>query len=483
MRGSTTVTGMENRPPAGWIEPAGKDLSRLLELQAATAPAASRLGLDVYLVGGAVRDLVEGRPLSGEWDLVVIDRSGSGARCLAGELASVWGWREPVPFERFGTYLVSGPAGPVEVSQGGLRSRLPPPSNDPLIADALTRDFTLNALYVKLDGGVTPAEGPAVLDPCGRGVRDLRAGLLRSPGPADAIIRDDPARILRGARFCATHGYTLSPSLSRAARGLAGLLSRVAVERIRDEMHKLLMAEAPSAGLRRLAGWGVLEVLMPEVQAMVGFRQRTPHHYPDLFRHTLRVVDRSPPDLPVRWAALLHDCGKPGTRTEDGKVDRYIGHESLGAELASGLLTRMKVAKATAGVVIDLIRLHMVHYSSEWSDRAVRRFIARSGENLPMLLELLEADARSLRIRADKLRALARLRDRVEVIKETMAPVRSPLGGERIMELLGIGPGPGVGRAKDILAGALTDGVISGDPEEAERFLVREWKGLGGRRS
>ena len=476
------MKGKSSGIQSGPTDPSSESRLRLRELEAAIAPAAERLGLDVYLVGGAVRDLLEGRPLSGEWDVVVMGGEVTGARDLAGELARLWEWRDPVPFEKYGTYLVSGPEGPLEISQCGLRSSLVPRSDDPLVGDALTRDFTLNALYVRLDGRGAGKARVEVLDPSRKGLADLEAGLLRTPDAPEPIFRDDPARILRAARLCATRGYRTCSPLSRAANNLSRLLVGVSHERVRDEMHKLLLGQTPSAGLRRLADWGAFGILMPEIHAMVGFRQRTPHHYPDLFRHTMRVVDRTPPDLPLRWAALLHDIGKPGTRTVDGDVDRYFGHEATGAELAGALLERLRVGKQTRAVATDLIRLHMVHYTSRWSERAVRRFIARCGENLPLLMDLLEADARSLRIRADKLRSLKELRGRVETVRRIMPPIRPPIDGRRIMELLEIEPGPEVGRATALLTDALTDGLITEDPEEAERYLLREWRGPGGKR-
>jgi poly(A) polymerase len=210
---------------------------------------------------------------------------------------------------------------------------------------------------------------------------------------------------------------------------------------------------------------------------MVGFRQRTPHHYPDLFRHTMRVVDRIQPDPVLRWAALLHDCGKPHTRLEDGDVDRYFGHEGVGAELAEVLLNRMRVGKGISRDVTELIRLHMVQYSKEWSDRAVRRFVNRCRDLLPRLLDLLEADSRALRLRAEKLRLLSELRGRVERVMMDMPVPGSPLDGTRIMELLNVEQGPVVGLAKAALADAVAEGLISAQRNAAERYLIHWWKG------
>lgn len=466
---------------------------RFRELSSDVTPAATRLGLSAFIVGGAVRDLVEGSGQFHEWDLVVLGQEGgsgereedsrTGARRLAEEICKIWDWRDPVAFERYGTYLVSGPSGSVEISQGGLRSSLRELSGDPLVHDALSRDFTVNALYIPLLDISHASRGIPVLDPTGKGFEDLSAKILRTPVHASLTVKDDPLRILRAARFCSTSGYTVSPFFSRVARELSGSLIDVSPERVREEMTRLLMGSKPSAGLSRLAGWGVFDVLMPEVQHMVGFRQRTPHHYPDLFRHTMRVVDGVRPDPVLRWAALLHDCGKPHTRSADGDVDRYFGHEAAGAGLALDLLTRLKAGREISRDVTELIRLHMVQYSEQWSDRAVRRFIHRTQGHLPRLLELMKADAGALRLKADKLRLLAELRDRVDRLKRQMPAPVSPLDGRRIMEILGLEPGPVLGAAKEALTEAVAEGLIPSQEAAAERFLINWWKDLGDSRN
>ncbi len=448
------------------------------------APIAQRLGLRVFIVGGVVRDLIEGKPVAGEWDLVVMGGMGTGARRLAERLSAAWKWKSPVSFPRFGTYLVSGPHGVVELAQSELRIGSAIRSSDPIIQDAHSRDFTLNALYVELDvEGAGAADGFKVIDPTGLGIDDLNSGILRTPVPPRATLGDDPVRILRAARLCATHGYRTARPITRAARGAAHLLRDVSVERVLAEMNKLLLGSRPSNGLVRLEKWGVFRVLMPEVQAMVGFMQRTPHHFPDLWRHTLRVVDRTSPDLALRWAALLHDCGKPAVRTTDGSVDRYLGHERAGSELAVQLVERLRMGKNLTREVAGLVGLHMVHYTDRWTDRAVRKFIVRSGGLLPKLLDLLEADSRSLRLRADKLHAVGKLRDRVRNMKAAMPSPESPLSGLQIMDILNIGPGPEVGMAKTALVNAVLNGDIPLEAGGAGKFLVSWWKGGGGKLS
>ncbi|MCK5352081.1 CCA tRNA nucleotidyltransferase, partial [bacterium] len=291
------------RVPPGFREP-------LKALHDEVAPVAMRLGLHVFLVGGAVRDLVEGRRFSGEWDVVVFGGGDDGAKTLAGEVSSARGGSEPVCFPRFGTCLVPGTQFRIEFAQAHLRSTLTSLSPDPLIADALSRDFTLNALYIELTGsdpskltGSEPFKSVNVLDPCGRGLTDLREGRLRTPIPARRTFEDDPLRIFRAARLRACNSYRIEPSIGRAARHASVLIPDIAPERILDEMNRILLGEHPSLGLEMLGRWNAFGAIMPEVQTLVGFRQNNPFHFPDLFRHTLRVVDRCPDDLSLRWAA------------------------------------------------------------------------------------------------------------------------------------------------------------------------------------
>ncbi|MDF1526949.1 MAG: HD domain-containing protein [bacterium] len=437
-----------------------------------------RLGLRVFLVGGAVRDILEERSFSGEWDVVVFGGGDEGAKRLAGEVSRARRVGDPVSFPRFGTHLVYGAASRIEFAQAHLRSSLTCICSDPLTADALSRDFTLNALYVEIAEPEHSKAGPFdtvdILDPGGRGLADIKEGLLRTPIGARRTFEDDPLRIFRAARLRASKSYRIDPPLGKAARHLSVRVSQVAPERILDEMNLILLSERPSLGLELLGRWNALDGIMPEVQAMVGFRQNNPFHFPDLFRHTLRVVDRCPGDLSLRWAALLHDCGKPAAMVPSENGDSYHGHESMGSELAEKLLKRLKAGKKLTREVGELVLLHMVHYTDEWSDRAVRRFIHRAGGHLDRLLALVEADSASLRLYKGKLQDLGKLRKRVETIRGTMPKPRSPLTGQQIMEILDIEPGLSVGEAKKALVEAVVEGDIPPEEDAARRFL-EEW--------
>ncbi|MGD8353024.1 MAG: HD domain-containing protein, partial [Pseudomonadota bacterium] len=363
----------------------------LKDLFKEVAPAAAKLGLRVYLVGGAVRDLLGKSGFSGEWDIVVFGGGDEGARNLAALILEIRGGGVPVSFPRFGTSLVPGDSCRIEFAQAHMRSHLESFSPDPLVADAMARDFTLNALYVEITGaGLT--EKVTVLDPGGQGLEDLDQGRLRTPVKAIMTFEDDPLRIFRAARLRACHSYSIDPSIGKAAKSSTALVAGIAPERVLDEMKLILLSSRPSLGLELLGRWNAFGPVMPEIQKMVGFKQDNPYHFPDLFRHTLRVVDRCPADLPLRWAALLHDCGKPDARTVTGGSECYHGHEAVGSELAANMLKRLKAGKKLTREVSDLVNLHMVHYQDEWSDRAVRRFIHRAGIHLERLLALVEAD-------------------------------------------------------------------------------------------
>jgi poly(A) polymerase len=458
------------RVPPGFREP-------LRALHDEVAPVAMRLGLHVFLVGGAVRDLAEDRRFSGEWDIVVFGGGDEGARNLAGEVSRARGKGDPISFPRFGTCLVPGAQSLIEFAQAHLRSALTPLSPDPLTADALSRDFTLNALYIELMVSEHSKE-VNILDPGGRGLKDLEDGRLRTPVSARRTFEDDPLRIFRAARLRACNSYRIDPAVGRAARNMSDRIPDIAAERILEEMNQILRSERPSLGLEMLGRWNALGAVMPEIQAMVGFKQNNPFHFPDLFRHTLRVVDRCPDDLSLRWAALLHDCGKPDARVPSESGDSYHGHESVGSELAEQLLKRLKAGKKLRRDVGELIRLHMVHYQDEWSDRAVRRFIHKAGVYLDKLLALVEADSASLRLRRTKLRDLGELRRRVEIIMGSLPVPRSPLTGQEIMELLDLEPGLLVGRAKNALIEVIVEGDIPPEEDAARQFLLKWWEGI-----
>ena len=325
--------------------------------------------------------------------------------------------------------------------------------------DLARRDFTMNAIAWGGPAGV--ATEPATVDPYD-GVADIDAGLIRAVGDPAARFREDALRILRGIRFAATLGFELETATLAAIRAHAPLTAHLSGERILGELDRLLLARRPSVGLRLLADTGVLATLFPDLDAQRGIPQnKVPGE--DLWAHTLRTVDASAATPDVRLAALLHDIGKPATLA-DG---RFVGHDIVGARMATELLDRLHGPRERTEHVSRLIRHHMFSMEPRSSDAAVRRFLVRVGLDLvDDLLLLREADNVGSGLPADAGRVSALRRRIAEQLEAKVALDRTQLAvdGHEVMRELGIGPGPQLGRILE----ALTDRVIA-DPRLNDR--------------
>jgi len=276
--------------------------------------------------------------------------------------------------------------------------------------------------------------------------------------------------MLRAVRFAAQLGFDLAPDLLPAMRQLSGRLAPpvVSVERIADELCKMLESERPKLALELLDSGGLLEVVLPEVTACKGVEQGG-YHTHDVFGHTLLAVEHSPPDLVVRLAVLLHDVGKPMTATADGA---FTGHEEVGAGIARAALERLRFPQRDIDAVVTLVRLHLrpVYYRSEWSEGAVRRLARDAGPQIERLLALARADiAASAYPEPEKLDELAaRL---ATVLAEQPTRMAAPIDGEDIMRVRGLAPGPEVGRIKERLGELIMDGEIEPTREAVLAYL------------
>lgn len=425
------------------LEPALTELGR----------AADAAGVRAWVVGGYVRDRLLGRTPD-EIDVVVEDGRGPE---LARHFAELTGSAPPVVFERFGTAQVVWNGRPIEFASARAES-YQPTSRKPDVrpatieADLRRRDFTVNALLMDFRGGVE--------DRLGGGLADLEAKLLRTPLAPSATFSDDPLRMLRAIRLAVQLGFGLEPSLLPAMRLLAGRLRPpvLSVERVNEELNKMLLSAEPKRALELLDEGGLLEEVLPELAACRGVKQGGYHRW-DVFGHTLETVARVPPDIVTRLAALYHDVGKPSTAGPEGT---FLGHEKIGAEMAAAALGRLRFSNNLVDRVSKLVLLHLrpVYYASEWSDGAVRRLARDAGADLDRLLDLARADiAASAYDQPGKLDELAgRLR---EVLGERPSRFRSPVSGEDIMRARGLEPGPEVGRLK----GRLDELVMEGDIE------------------
>ena len=436
------------------------DETRLLGL---LKEAATGAGARAWIVGGYVRDRLLGRPHA-EVDVVV---EGGDGLDLARRFAELARAAPPVTFERFGTAQVTLPGRLVEFVTARAESydpdsRKPTVRRATLDEDLRRRDFTVNTLLMDLDGRIH--------DPLG-GRKDLEAGILRTPADPTQTFADDPLRMLRAIRFAAELGFTLAPDLVPVIQRLKSRLAPpvISAERVRDELRRMLASDRPKVALELLDESELLGLILPEIEACKGVVQ-TGYHTHDVYGHTLLTVERTPPDVLLRLAALFHDSGKPATAKGDGT---FLGHEVVGAGIARAALERLRFAQKDIDVVEQLVRLHLrpVFYRSEWTDGAVRRLARDAGAQLDRLMMLARADiAASAYPEPEK---LDELRARLEAVRTEEPSRLEPLiSGEDVMRVRGIPPGPEVGRIKARLEELVIDGEIPPDREAAINYLV-----------
>ncbi|MHB8489765.1 MAG: CCA tRNA nucleotidyltransferase [Candidatus Dormibacteria bacterium] len=447
------------------ITPESLELEDVLEAIAATARA---LDAEVYLVGGFVRDRLLGVSQGKDIDLVVVGRD---PMPLLAAVASGFGWHPPERFERFGTAQIRGGTWIVEGVRA-RRERYDPESRRPdvhpgtLAEDVWRRDFTVNALCQSLDG--------EVIDLTGQGLSDLVAGVLRTPLDPAETFAEDPLRMYRAARFVARLGFALAPGTVDAMRAQAARTSILSVERVSDEIRRMLVAPHPSAGIAVLRDAGLLEFVLPELLAAIGVEQGG-YHTHDVYGHTVETVDNAPPDLVTRTAALLHDIAKPTTHVvaPDGR-HTFHDHPQIGAEMARSILTRWRFSNDEIDDVSRLVRLHLrpIQYEREsFGDAAVRRLIRDAGPLRGRLLDLARADtSASAYPTLDELGELDARMARLDA-GGAVSEMTDPLSGEELMTLAGRGPGPWVGRAKAAIREAVIEGIIP--PGDGAR--ARDW--------
>ncbi|MGD9140233.1 MAG: HD domain-containing protein [bacterium] len=417
-----------------------------------------------YLVGGAVRDALLGN-VSSNIDIAV---SGMGPARLARYLSRRHGFSTPVVFRRSETVFVND--GNIEVEIAPMRGS---PSED-----ALCRDFTVNCLYVKLEPRLRGLAGAAVLDPTGAGKRDLRAKKLRPYPDRFTPFAEDPLRLMRAVRLRATLGFSIDSGLRDSMGRMAYLISRPAAERVRDELVRILVSGRVQSSFTLMQAAGLLKMLLPELSATAGFEQGSPYHAYDLLTHTLKTTAYVRSELRLRLAALLHDIGKVEARRRKGNRMVYYGHEKISAAWARAVLARLKFPVRLTNEVAFLIENHMVNYSDSWTDAAVRRFMKKMGSALGDVLDLAAADRRAHAPDARMGTPVRRLRERIRTVTAEMeardVSFESPLDGVRIMEILGIAPGPEVGRAKEYLCRTVLRRGRAVSREEAAD-LLRKW--------
>jgi len=457
--------------PADGSTPGGSRLE-VPPIAAALGERFRTAGYELYLVGGAVRELLTGHPFQRDFDFATDARPEVTLRILQG-------WAES-------RYLQGIKFGTVGAKKGGValeistcrREAYPADDRHPHVTfgerieeDLSRRDFTVNAMAIRLPEG-------EFVDPHG-GVRDLAAKRLDTPLDPEVAFGDDPLRMLRAARFTSSLGLTPSRRVVEAMSRMADRLAIVSAERIRDELSRLLVSPKPSRGLDLIVETGLADRFLPELPAL-RLQQDPVHRHKDVLKHTFVVVENCEPDLVLRLAALLHDIGKPATRQITPEGVQFHHHEVVGARMADERLRALRYPNEVVADVVKLVEMHLRFHSYRlgWSDSAVRRYVREAGPLLDRLNQLVRADCTTRN--REKAKALAALQDDLELRiarlseEENLQKLRPPLDGNQVMSHLGIPPGPVVGEALDHLMEERLDRGPIGE-EEAYRLLDEWW--------
>ncbi len=456
------------------VSPVADDLARRFQ----------EAGFTLALVGGSVRDALLGR-LGNDLDFTTDARPDEVLKIVRPWADSVW--EVGIAFGTVGCNKRGGSDNQVfQIEVTTYRSeaydrtsRKPEVSyGDSIEQDLVRRDFTVNAMAVAL-----PQK--EFIDPH-NGLEDLAARVLRTPGTPQESFSDDPLRMMRAARFAAQLDFEVAPEVVEAMTAMAERIDIVSAERVRDEFNKLLLSPKPRKGLKLLVDTGLADRVIPELPAL-RLESDEHHRHKDVYEHSLTVLEQAidleedGPDLVLRLAALLHDIGKPKTRRfeKDGRVS-FHHHEVVGAKLTKSRMTKLKYSNDLVRDVTKLVELHLRFHgygTGEWTDSAVRRYVRDAGPMLSRLHKLTRSDCTTRNKR--KANALSRaydgLEERIAKLQEQeeLDAIRPDLDGNEIMEILGVGPGPQIGRAyKHLLELRLENGPMEHDAAVA---ALREW--------
>ena len=479
---------------------------------------AGELGVRAFVIGGYVRDCFLGRPNT-DIDIVV---EGSGIALAEAVAAKV---RTKVSvFKNFGTAMLHYKG--IEVEFVGARkesyhrdSRKPIVEDGTLEEDQLRRDFTINAMAFSL----CKEDFGALVDPFG-GIRDLASGIIRTPLQPEQTYSDDPLRMLRAIRFAAQlstpeHPFTIVPESLQAMRTMASRLNILSCERIVEEVNKMLLTARPSMAFRLMDDTGLLEQFLPQLVQLKGAETIDGKGHKENFSHTLQVVDnvaageleaiaegrlhdyepeldgdgwvetvRTKPNVWLRWAALLHDIGKPAyKRYTPGQGWTFHGHEVIGARMVPKIFQGLKMPlNEKMKYVQKLVGLHLrpiALVDDEVTDSAVRRLLFDAGNDIDDLMLLCHAD-----ITSKNPAKVARLHRNFELVKEKLVEVeakdairnwKNPITGDYVMEVFGIEPCNLIGQIKEAVKNAILDGVIPNDFEAADRLMREKAAELG----
>lgn len=451
------------------------------------AHEAASMDAEAFVVGGYVRDIFLKRE-SKDIDIVV---TGSGID-LARNVAKKLGDHVHVSvFQNFGTAMIRFED--MELEFVGARkesyrntSRKPIVESGTLEDDQKRRDFTINAMAIHL----TEKNFGELVDPF-NGVQDLHDKIIRTPLDPDLTFSDDPLRMMRAVRFASQLHFTVSPRELKAIRKNGERIRIVSMERISEELNKIILSSRPSIGFNLLFETGLLQIIFPQFCALHGVEIRNGLGHKDNFYHTLQVLDnisRSTNDLWLRWAAVLHDIAKPATkRFEPQHGWTFHGHEDKGARMVKGIFRDLKLPMNEKMKFVEkMVQLHLrpiVLAQDVVTDSAVRRLLFDAGEDIDSLMLLCHAD-----VTTKNEYKMKKYRDNFRVVEEKLKEVEEkdrlrnwqpPVSGEDIMKAFNLGPGREVGVIKHAIREAILEGEIKNDFSEAYAYMLKQGKALG----
>ena len=460
---------------------------------------AERLGVRAFVIGGYVRDCFLGRQ-NDDIDIVV-EGSGIGlAEAVAEEIART----EHHPcnvsvFKTFGTAMLKWHRAEIEFV-GARRESYRHDSRKPIVEDGtleedqLRRDFTINAMAFSLQ----KEDYGALVDPFG-GIRDLASGIIRTPLEPEQTYSDDPLRMLRAIRFAVKlstpeHVFSIVPESIRAMKAMKDRMTILSKERIVEELNKMLVCPRPSMGFRLMDETGLLEYILPELLKLKGIETVDGKGHKEIFSHTLQVLDNvaeadsENPNLWLRWAALLHDIGKPVSKRFDPSVGwTFHGHEVVGGKMVPTIFSRLMLPlNEKMKYVQKLVSLHhrpIALVDDEVTDSAVRRLLFDAGDEIDDLMILCNAD-----ITSKNPVKVARIKENFELVKRKLVEVeekdairnwKNPITGDYIMEVYGIPPCKEIGEIKEYVKNAVLDGEIGNNFDEADMLMRRKASEMG----
>jgi len=449
--------------------------------------AAVALNIDSYVIGGFVRDFILNRSKSKDIDIVAV---GSGIE-LANKVAELLPRKPKVQiFKTYGTAMLKFDQ--LEIEFVGARkesyethSRNPIVDSGSLKDDQNRRDFTINAMAISLNKD----NYGVLLDPF-NGLGDLARKLIKTPLDPDITFSDDPLRMMRAIRFSSQLNFKIDLDSLDSIRRNAKRIQIVSQERVVDELHKILMSDQPSIGLKLLYETGLINYILPELSDLKGVEQIKGQKHKDNFYHTLQVVDnisKKTDKLWLRWAALLHDIGKAPTKKFDKKLGwTFHGHEYVGSKMVKRIFIRLKMPlneKMKYVQKIVMMSSRPVIIADNVTDSAVRRLIFDAGDDLDDLMTHCEADITTKNLVKEKqyLNNFALVRQKIKEVEERdhVRNFQPPITGELIMQTFNLSPCREIGIIKDAIKEAILEGEISNDYDEAFSFMLKKAAAIG----